>query len=828
MANEFVARKGLIVSGSARVSGNTEITGSLLVVSGGITGSLLGTSSWASSASAAITSSNILGGTTNYIPVWSSNSTLSSSRIFQTQSSILIGATTQHTPTSPDTLGVFAASGSTSYNLISGHGNTDNYLQLNLKNFNSGPSASTDIVATADTGTETSGFVDLGINNSGYTNNGNGIGSPLDAYLYVKEAGDLLIGNQSADKRVVIFTGPGDALSNARVFVDPSGSVGINSSVFNTTAPEALLVQSINDQTYNLVRATAGVDNYIQFNIQNTSTGNTASSDVVATADNGNETTNYIDMGINGSQYAGTLGSPNDTYLYSAGNHLLIGTINPNQDVKFFVGSTNTETAKKLVLRDNNLHDITGSITVTGGVTSSLYGTASYALTAPGNSFVTFSIAGQNNVIADSSNDTLTLIAGSGITLATNSGSDSITITATAADPQAFNIDTYEFIGDGVTVNYDIVNSYAITSLFVAVDGLSYNPTDDYTLSTNILTFVSTPPSESSILVRAFVNATTGVTGSFTGSFFGTITSASFAVSASWAPGGSGTVTSITAGDGLSGGTITNAGTITLNTSSVHFLDGVKKELDTEGVISSSTQFKSLTAPFTGSFTGSFFGNITSTGTGSFGNLLPPTDNTGVVGSAALTWANGQFTNLTVDTALTVGSNIQLGPSDELRMGGATSFVLLHDGTNNIIRSDESDLHFRDSATTRIVFGRTTGAISASGGMTASGFLGTASWAQNVVTSSFATTASYAVNGGWLRNKAGSILNTAFVGNPRKAAVNFTSAFPNTNYAITITGEDARTWTVEGKVVGGFTASANSNTTLAGTTYWIATAYGEA
>jgi hypothetical protein len=32
---------------------------------------------------------------------------------------------------------------------------------------------------------------------------------------------------------------------------------------------------------------------------------------------------------------------------------------------------------------------------------------------------------------------------------------------------------------------------------------------------------------------------------------------------------------------------------------------------------------------------------------------------------------------------------------------------------------------------------------------------------------------------------------------------------------------------VEGKVVGGFTASANSNTGLTGTTYWVATAYGE-
>ncbi len=100
----------------------------------------------------------------------------------------------------------------------------------------------------------------------------------------------------------------------------------------------------------------------------------------------------------------------------------------------------------------------------------------------------------------------------------------------------------------------------------------------------------------------------------------------------------------ISAGSGLSGGgDITTSRTLSLDTSSVHFLDGVKKELNTEGVfsssaqvsytglsnipsgiissstqvaanlpsgtVSSSLQFNSVTTPFTGSFTGSFIGN---------------------------------------------------------------------------------------------------------------------------------------------------------------------------------------------------------------------------
>jgi plastocyanin len=44
------------------------------------------------------------------------------------------------------------------------------------------------------------------------------------------------------------------------------------------------------------------------------------------------------------------------------------------------------------------------------------------------NSFATISVAGQTNVVADSSTDTLTLVAGTGITLTTNATTDTITV----------------------------------------------------------------------------------------------------------------------------------------------------------------------------------------------------------------------------------------------------------------------------------------------------------------------------------------------------------------------------------------------------------------
>lgn len=99
-------------------------------------------------------------------------------------------------------------------------------------------------------------------------------------------------------------------------------------------------------------------------------------------------------------------------------------------------------------------------------------------------------------------------------------------------------IDTYTFVGNGATTVYDIVNTYYGNSVFVTVEGLTQTQTLDYTLSSSIVTFLTAPPSESNILVRALVNTTNQATGSFSGSFLGIVsnaTSASYALTASYA-----------------------------------------------------------------------------------------------------------------------------------------------------------------------------------------------------------------------------------------------------------------------------------------------------
>jgi hypothetical protein len=89
--------------------------------------------------------------------------------------------------------------------------------------------------------------------------------------------------------------------------------------------------------------------------------------------------------------------------------------------------------------------------------------------------------------------------------------------------------------------------------------------------------------------------------------------------------------------------------------------------------------------------------------------IYPATDNTGVVGSAASTWSNGQFTSLTIDSTLNVRGAIDLEDSDILRFGTSDDWELFHDGVHNYMDLNVGNLIVRDNTTTRFTFQRTTG-----------------------------------------------------------------------------------------------------------------------
>jgi putative hemolysin len=132
--------------------------------------------------------------------------------------------------TYPEKLKIDAgATGNTNYqNVLVGLGNTNSYAQLNIKNQSAGAGASSDIVATADNGTETVNFIDMGINSSAYNDAAFTIGGINDAYIY-NNGQDLSIGTATTGKALLFHTG-GTLSANERMRIDGSGNVGIGTS----------------------------------------------------------------------------------------------------------------------------------------------------------------------------------------------------------------------------------------------------------------------------------------------------------------------------------------------------------------------------------------------------------------------------------------------------------------------------------------------------------------------------------------------------------------------------------------------------------------------
>jgi hypothetical protein len=77
------------------------------------------------------------------------------------------------------------------------------------------------------------------------------------------------------------------------------------------------------------------------------------------------------------------------------------------------------------------------------------------------NIFITIAVGGQSSVVADSVTDTLTLVAGTGLSITTNAGTDTITITNTVTDTNT----TYAVSAETATggVNLRLTGSDAVT-----------------------------------------------------------------------------------------------------------------------------------------------------------------------------------------------------------------------------------------------------------------------------------------------------------------------------------------------------------------------------
>jgi plastocyanin len=146
---------------------------------------------------------------------------------------------------------------------------------------------------------------------------------------------------------------------------------------------------------------------------------------------------------------------------------------------------------------------------------------------ATSDSFTTIAVAGQSNVVADSSTDTLNLAGGTGISITTNAGTDTVTITSTvSAGATAFT-----GLTDAAGLTVDLFYLQAITRLDVTANGTSayrfdqYSTTDNptiYALAGTTIAFNLAGASSHPFLIRfAGANYNTGLVHVTTG---GTVT----------------------------------------------------------------------------------------------------------------------------------------------------------------------------------------------------------------------------------------------------------------------------------------------------------------
>jgi hypothetical protein len=159
----------------------------------------------------------------------------------------------------------------------------------------------------------------------------------------INASGNLNAANITATSNIAVSGGnvyAGNLLSQYDIIVGPPGTV----PTANLTA------QFVDNSNY-----------YTQINIQNIGNGSSTSADVVATANDGSDTANYIDMGINSNNYSDpsfTIGTAHDGYLYVNGGNISLGTQTSGKAIVFHTDGT---------LAANEAGRITSSRWVIGG-----------------------------------------------------------------------------------------------------------------------------------------------------------------------------------------------------------------------------------------------------------------------------------------------------------------------------------------------------------------------------------------------------------------------------------------------------------------------------
>jgi hypothetical protein len=407
----------ITVSGSVLVSGTLAFSNN----SGGLTGSLLGTASWANNA---VTASytlpsglplGIVSSSAQY-PGW----VTASSQIVWSQVNYNAGIVSSSTQVKP-LLPIGTVTSSAQY---PGWVTASSQIVWSQVNYSTGiVSSSTQVkpLLPADTVTSSTftspsqGTVRAAIN---------GVNTDVDTGLQTGDSPSFTgltlssaTNTTNANLVLVRDTGTGQIFTTASVGTGAAGSVPagtISASVAGdaqgqiklnnvnvnitglqtTSAPSfaglqitgSVILSSSNNNSPVIV--SGSTDSFFELEVVNFSAGNNASSDIVVSSNNTTDAGNYIDLGINSTTYnAGLVGGPSDGYVYftSSVGELHLGNASPvaTGNVRLFAGGPSSDNTTRVFISSSgnvgintttglrNTLSVNGSISASAGITGS-------------------------------------------------------------------------------------------------------------------------------------------------------------------------------------------------------------------------------------------------------------------------------------------------------------------------------------------------------------------------------------------------------------------------------------------------------------------------
>jgi len=459
--------------------------------------------------------------------------------------------------------------------------------------------------------------------------------------------------------------------------------------------------------------------------------------------------------------------------LITSGSQVITGslTVFTGSGIEFQV--TNTGVTIGNIVTDT--HNVTGSLRVSGSITGSLFGTASWAVNALTASFVSVS----------STNTNATYYPHFGNS---SSGVDNVEVdTNLTYNPFTNTLTTTTFAGTATGINVTDADTLLVSQpLYLLFSNVVSGQASAYT--DNELTY------NSSTNTLLLANASTQSFGDDSRFVMGSTSTMVL---------GKGNVFRV--GDTTSGG----GGQVFISGSTNLYRSG-------STILSVSGSFGSIME-----VTDALKTNIFQVDNGS-NTLLAVT--TAAPGGVSLSGSIKLFglTNPTKTNVLTYDTSTgEVFYTASSAVGGGGSAT--PGGANTTIQFNDSSVF---SGSANYTFTKASNLVQLTGSFVVSGSTPMRVIGTSVVTGSLGVTGSILLNGSPISQpKAGSGSAASFSGTPLTSSISFGTAFSNNNYAVTVTGEDARSWTLQSKTSASFTINSNSSVALTGPVYWIATPF---